>query len=319
VLYILPADQHAAASRGVSKRGAGRIGLEDYVAGAEPGEDLAEVRLAYPGYFDALPSPVPDKRSVILISGAGKSHRALHFCLNYKKLFPERKVLLVSAVQRDATLDQLPGLVRLDSAKFLSAGLPKMDALTETLVIIDDVEGLPDDQLVAVFKFQDATASMGRHTNTSLLRLLHLSTDHSRMWAAHASSMIQQFKYLDLSTSMSDAEKRAFKEATACCLGLQAFPRDAGLRPREARHVRHHCHVTGDFIGAACQGCNVNGKTKYKVPCFSHDAKAVHPLLLATAATGGRTEATLRDPSFVRLKVAGNILAMPTQGGQKPS
>jgi hypothetical protein len=84
-------------------------------------------------------------------------------------------------VQRDATLDQLPGLVRLDSAKILSAGLPKMDALTDTLVIIDDVEGVPDDQLVSVFKFQDAVASMGWHTNTSLLRLSHLSTDHGRM------------------------------------------------------------------------------------------------------------------------------------------
>jgi KaiC/GvpD/RAD55 family RecA-like ATPase len=74
--------------------------LEDYVAGAEPADELAEVRLAHPGYFDALPSPVPDKRSVILISGAsgaGKSHWALHFCSNYKKLFPERKVLLVSS------------------------------------------------------------------------------------------------------------------------------------------------------------------------------------------------------------------------------
>ena len=38
--------------------------------------------------------------------------------------------------------------------------------------------------------------------------------------------------------------------------------------------VRDHCHITGEYIGAACYGCNINRNYKnFQIPVFFHNGK----------------------------------------------
>jgi len=38
--------------------------------------------------------------------------------------------------------------------------------------------------------------------------------------------------------------------------------------------MRHHCHVTGRYIGPVCQSCNLQMKYEFFVPCFFHNNSA---------------------------------------------
>jgi hypothetical protein len=37
------------------------------------------------------------------------------------------------------------------------------------------------------------------------------------------------------------------------------------------KKVRDHCHITGEFRGAAHQSCNLNVRTSLKIPVFLHN------------------------------------------------
>jgi hypothetical protein len=136
------------------------------------------------GCFELLPSPEKDKREVWYIAGAsgsGKSWIAKGLGEYYKKLFPEREVYLVSKLQEDSgTLDKMkPKPKRLNVQSFID-DYPDLDEFKDCMVIFDDYDTFTGDAEKVVHKLIDDLATMGRHTNTTMLCLSHYLTNYKK-------------------------------------------------------------------------------------------------------------------------------------------
>lgn len=132
--------------------------------------------------FQILPSPDPEKREVFYIAGAsgsGKSYIAKGVAECYKKLFPDREVYLVSKLGEDSTLDALPFLNRVNIQSFID-DYPELDEFKDCLVIFDDYDTLTGNAEKVVCKLIDDLATMGRHTNTTMLCLSHYLTNYKK-------------------------------------------------------------------------------------------------------------------------------------------
>jgi hypothetical protein len=134
--------------------------------------------------FVPIPSPDPKTRQVWYVagqSGSGKSYFARGIAENYKKLFPEREIYLISKLQEDETLDKMkigkPKRLSLDS---LVSDPVEMDEFKDCLVIFDDWDTLDKPYFPIVHKLIEDLAIMGRHTNTSMLILSHYLTNYSK-------------------------------------------------------------------------------------------------------------------------------------------
>lgn len=136
------------------------------------------------GQFELLPSPDPKKREVWYIAGAsgsGKSWIAKGLGEYYKKLFPEREVYLVSKLQEDSgTLDKMkPKPKRLNVQSFID-DYPDLEEFKDCMVIFDDYDTFTGDAEKVVHKLIDDLATMGRHTNTTMLCLSHYLTNYKK-------------------------------------------------------------------------------------------------------------------------------------------
>jgi hypothetical protein len=132
--------------------------------------------------FQILPSPDPEKREVFYIAGAsgsGKSYIAKGIAECYKKLFPDREIYLVSKLGEDSTLDALPFLNRVNIQSFID-DYPELDEFKDCLVIFDDYDTLTGNAEKVVGKLIDDLATMGRHTNTTMLCLSHYLTNYKK-------------------------------------------------------------------------------------------------------------------------------------------
>jgi hypothetical protein len=166
------------------------------------------------GAFEPLPPLDPKARTIIYLygaSGSGKSHWLKTYVKNYRAAFPGRKVLLVSALDEDETIDEVHPLrlkmeailaatasvtaktpAALRAAKAAAGGTSKpgggdggagaidLSELKDTLLIADDIEGLSKKQQEAVLALLNAVATKGRHTGTTLLWAAHLPSDRDR-------------------------------------------------------------------------------------------------------------------------------------------
>jgi hypothetical protein len=134
------------------------------------------------GQFQLVPSPDPEKREVFYIAGAsgsGKSYIARGIAECYKKLFPDRECYLISKLGEDSTLDALPFLKRINIQTFID-DYPELDEFKDCLVIFDDYDTLTGNAEKVVGKLIDDLATMGRHTNTTMLCLSHYLTNYKK-------------------------------------------------------------------------------------------------------------------------------------------
>jgi hypothetical protein len=160
-----------------------------YVEGPAGGFGAAKISLppSKQWQLEALPPMAPEsddsKREVLLVtgpSGSGKSHWVRAYVKNYLRLFPKNDVYLISNLKKDDTLDAVKEIKRIDVDK-LAANPPKdIQTWANSLVIIDDVEGLDGPKATAVQQVQDMIASEGRHSKTTLLRAAHNATDYKK-------------------------------------------------------------------------------------------------------------------------------------------
>jgi hypothetical protein len=134
--------------------------------------------------FQPIPSPDPKKRQVYYVagqSGAGKSYFARGIAENYKKLFPDREVYLISKLTEDSTLDSMkigkPNRILLDS---LLDDPPEMEEFRDCLIIFDDYDTLEKKYYTVVHKLIEDLCIMGRHTNTTMLILSHYLTNYKQ-------------------------------------------------------------------------------------------------------------------------------------------
>jgi len=132
--------------------------------------------------FQLLPSPDPTKREVFYIAGAsgsGKSYIAKGLAECYKKIFPEREIYLISKLEEDATLDAIEELNRIN-IKSLVEDYPDLEEFKDCLVIFDDYDTFTGDAEKVIHKLIDDLATMGRHTNTTMLCLSHYLTNYKK-------------------------------------------------------------------------------------------------------------------------------------------
>jgi hypothetical protein len=129
------------------------------------------------GSFEILPSPNPKKREVFYIAGAsgsGKSYIAKGLGEYYQKLFPERSVYLISKLQEDSgTLDKMKPRAKRIDIQSLVDDYPDLDEFKNCMVIFDDYDTFTGAAEKTVHKLIDDLATMGRHTNTTMLCLSH--------------------------------------------------------------------------------------------------------------------------------------------------
>ena len=122
-------------------------------------------------YFSILPNAHPDKRNCYYIagpSGAGKSYIAKQIAENYHKLYPNRKIFIVSHLDKDDTLDTMDFVHRLDLERLHEAD-PDINEpdFANTLWIWDDFESIPGDTGKFMLNLLEQILIMGRkHTTT---------------------------------------------------------------------------------------------------------------------------------------------------------
>lgn len=134
--------------------------------------------------LEPLP-PSGGQQDVLLVTGpagSGKSHFLRTYATNYQGMFPDRSVFLVSSLNEDETLDAMPKPpTRLDLMRLAaSPTIGDVDKWKNSLLLIDDIEGMTDKQAASILQIQDVVATKGRHNNCSLIRSAHLSTDYRR-------------------------------------------------------------------------------------------------------------------------------------------
>lgn len=142
------------------------------------------IRLPDDSTFSPIPSADPKTRQVYYIagqSGSGKSYFARGIAENYKKLYPDREVYLISKLNEDETLDKMKiGKPKRISLQSLVDDPVDLDEFKECLIIFDDFDTLDKPYDKIVHKLIEDLAIMGRHTCTSMLILSHYLTNYSK-------------------------------------------------------------------------------------------------------------------------------------------
>jgi len=136
------------------------------------------------GEFQLIPCPDPKKREVWYIAGAsgsGKSYIAKGLGEYYYKLFPDRSVYLISKLGEDAgTLDKMKPKAKRINIQTLIDDFPDLDEFKNCMVIFDDYDTFTGPAEKVVHKLIDDLATMGRHTNTTMLCLSHYLTNYKK-------------------------------------------------------------------------------------------------------------------------------------------
>jgi len=117
-----------------------------YEAMKKEAESPADIKLPVGSSFEMVPNPDPKQREVLRIagmSGSGKSYLARTYAENYRKLFPDRPVYLISELTHDETLDEMRGgpPMRISLEKLLEEPL-HVDEFEPCLIIFDDIDAL---------------------------------------------------------------------------------------------------------------------------------------------------------------------------------
>jgi hypothetical protein len=134
--------------------------------------------------FQPIPDPDPKVRQVWYVagqSGSGKSYFARGIAENYKKLYPDREIYLISKLQEDETLDKMKiGKPKRINLQTLVDDPVDLDEFKDCLIIFDDWDTLDKPYFNIVHKLIEDLAIMGRHTCTSMLILSHYLTNYSK-------------------------------------------------------------------------------------------------------------------------------------------
>jgi len=153
---------------------------------AAAGRGSTELELPPDSMFQVIPSSDPKTRQIWYvagISGSGKSYFARNIAENYKKMYPDREVYLISKykVDEDDTLGKMklgkPKSISLDS---IVEDYPSVDEFHNCLVIFDDYDTLAAPYDKVVQKLIDDLAIRGRHTATSMCVLSHYLTNYKK-------------------------------------------------------------------------------------------------------------------------------------------
>ena len=132
-----------------------------------------KIELPFHCKFEIIPNTNPNKRDIIYLAGAsgsGKSYLCKQIVENYVKLYPKRKIFIVSKLDYDDTLDSIKSknIIKLDHTDFVN-NPPDINSelFYESFVIFDDIDAIDDKaQDKAINTFMNDIAVTGRkHRN----------------------------------------------------------------------------------------------------------------------------------------------------------
>lgn len=139
-------------------------------------KSYSDITLTGDEEFQCIPNPETERQILYITgrSGSGKSYYTLHYCNEYKKMFPKREVYLFSALSEDTTLDKLKGLKRIKlTEEFCKEEITSED-FKNSMVIFDDTDVISDKKIRAkVNAIMDNILQVGRHHNTSCIITTH--------------------------------------------------------------------------------------------------------------------------------------------------
>ena len=140
-------------------------------------------------HFSLLPNADKDKRDCWYIagqSGSGKSYIAKMIAENYCKMYPDRKVYLISKLDNDETIDSSKcDIIRLDYSDW-DEDPPEINTIKNCMVIFDDVDTISKGENgVQVQQFADDIATMGRkhgedQGNITMIYISHTLTNYKK-------------------------------------------------------------------------------------------------------------------------------------------
>lgn len=122
----------------------------------------------YPG------DKIRDAINIYGISGSGKSYYAMQYCKRYRKIYPDRKIYLVTTNIHDDDLFRNLGIKKLSLSRDVIKKL-KFDEKTfkNALVIFDDIES--DDRAISEYvrRIRNMLFLKSRKHHTSILNIIH--------------------------------------------------------------------------------------------------------------------------------------------------
>ena len=162
-------------------------------ADCKPEDGEAEIALPMGCMFNIIPTRGDwEHRDIYFIagqSGSGKSWMATQIANNYKRMYPDRPIYVVSHLDKDNTLDKIKGIIRLDMKALLEEDFD-INKWNDCLVIFDDYESEDKKEMKAILKMITSIAIMGRkhhdgQGNISMMVLNHNLTNYNKTKLLH--------------------------------------------------------------------------------------------------------------------------------------
>ena len=133
------------------------------------------------GTFEIIPRLEKNQRDAIFIagsSGSGKSTFAAGYAKNYQRLFPDNQIIIISKLDSDEVLDNLPNTQRLlINEDLIDIDIDYENDFSNCLVLIDDIDTINDKKLYNKVKnIRDSLLETSRHYNTYIINIVHMLT-----------------------------------------------------------------------------------------------------------------------------------------------
>lgn len=129
--------------------------------------------------FQQIPNKQTEREILYITgpSGSGKSTYTYNYCKEYKKLFKNNEIYLLSALTEDESLDKIkPKRIKIDEQ--LITDPLEVSLFENSLVIFDDIDVIGDKKIrEAVYILLNQVLEVGRHFHISCIITNHLPTN----------------------------------------------------------------------------------------------------------------------------------------------
>ena len=149
---------------------------DEYVSNFE------EINLKGNDKFEIIPNKEEDRKVVYLSgpAGVGKSFLIAKYCKQYRHMYKDSPIYLISEKDDDKQLDTIKGLKRIKCDEDLISDPLDLKDFTEmgrTLTIFDDIDSFEPKLKRAVYTLLNKLLKVGRSYNISVLVSSHTSCD----------------------------------------------------------------------------------------------------------------------------------------------
>jgi len=153
---------------------------EDYVKIQKVIEDKMKKELDFTDKSTKV-FPLPQKYServyVPAPSGSGKSTFIGEYLKQLRIIYPKRRIVIFSRVDKDEPLDRFKNLDRIDLESFAS-NPPQVEEFANQILIFDDIDTILNKGIVKILRnFRDDVLEVGRHFKITCISTSHIITN----------------------------------------------------------------------------------------------------------------------------------------------